>query len=89
MSRDELKRHIKSSGLEISVKKSMSDDDIREAIRNAEAVASDESDDDDEEDEDDSENESQEEATPTPAPSAGRKFSAAAIKAKLAAAKKK
>lgn len=89
MSRDELKRHIKSSGLEISVKKSMSDDDIREAIRKAEAVVSDESDDDDEEDEDDSENESQEEATPTPAPSAGRKFSAAAIKAKLAAAKKK
>lgn len=88
MSRDELKRHIKSSGLEISVKKSMSDDDIREAIRKSEAVASDESDNEDDE-EDDAEDEVEAKPEATPAPSAGRKFSAAAIKAKLAAAKKK
>ena len=86
MSRDELKRHIKSSGLEISVKKSMSDDDIREAIRKAETVVSDESDDDDEED--DAEDEVEAKTEVTPAPSAGRKFSAADIKAKLAAKKK-
>lgn len=85
MSREELKRHIKSNGLEISVKKSMSDDDIREAIRKAESVESS----DDNEDEDEAEDEV--EATkpePTPAPTSGRKFSAAEIKARLAEKKK-
>lgn len=41
-----LKKHIKSEGLDVTVKKSMSDDDIREAIR---AAAGDEDDDEEEE----------------------------------------
>lgn len=44
-----LKKHIKSEGLDVSVKKSMSDDDIRAAIREA---AGDEDEDEDEEIED-------------------------------------
>ena len=80
MSREELKRHIKSSGLEISVKKSMSDDDIRQAIRKAEAAYTD--------DEDEDEEEQKPSAKAEPAPKAGRKFSADEIKAKLAAKKK-
>jgi hypothetical protein len=43
-----LKKHIKAEGLEVTVKKSMSDDDIRAAIR----AASDDEDDDEEEIED-------------------------------------
>ena len=35
MDRTELKKYIKDNGLEVSVKKSMSDDDLREAIREA------------------------------------------------------
>ncbi len=35
MSREELKKHIKSNGLEVRVKTNMSDDEIREAIREA------------------------------------------------------
>lgn len=86
MSREELKRHIKSSGLEISVKKSMSDDDIRQAIRQAEATPTDDVEGDDEEDEDEEEQKPAPKAEP--APKAGRKFSADEIKAKLAAKKK-
>lgn len=44
-----LKKHIKAEGLEVTVKKSMSDDDIRAAIRE---VAGDDEDDDEEEIED-------------------------------------
>ena len=50
MERDDLKKYIKKNGLDITVKKSMSDDDLRDAIRAA--VKSDDSDDDDEDDED-------------------------------------
>ena len=48
MSRMELKKHIQSEGLEIVIKKSMSDEDIADAIRNADA---DEDEDDEDEDE--------------------------------------
>lgn len=50
MGRDELKAYIKSEGLDVRVKKSMSDDDIREAIQEEEG---DEDDDEDEDDDDD------------------------------------
>lgn len=59
MDRTSLKRYIKKNGLEIVVRKTMSDDDIREAIReaikadNAEETDSDEDEDEDDEDEDD------------------------------------
>ena len=57
MDRKELKEVIKENGLDITVKKSMSDDDIREAIREAMKKANDsaeeEGDSDDEEDEED------------------------------------
>lgn len=49
MDRNELKAYIKENGLEISVKKSWSDEDIREKIR--EAISSNEEEDDDEEEE--------------------------------------
>lgn len=55
MDRSELKKYISKNGLEISVKKSMSDDDLRDAIRaasKAEAEEDDEEDDDAEEEED-------------------------------------
>lgn len=54
MDRSELKKHISKNGLEISVKKSMSDDDLREAIRAAskeEDAAEEEDDDTDNEEE--------------------------------------
>ena len=54
MDRTELKKYIKDNGLEVSVKKSMSDDDLREAIR--EAMSSEEGDE-SEEDEDEEEEE--------------------------------
>lgn len=56
MDRSELKKYISKNGLEISVKKSMSDDDLREAIR---AASKDEDADeaDDEEEDDDTDNE--------------------------------
>ena len=62
MDRSELKKYISKNGLEISVKKSMSDDDLREAIRAAskdEDAAEDEdaSEADDEEEDDDTDNE--------------------------------
>ena len=56
MDRKELKAVIKGKGLDISVKKSMSDDDIREAIREALKNADEDSDD----DEDDTEEEEDE-----------------------------
>lgn len=56
MDRKELKAVIKNKGLDISVKKSMSDDDIREAIREALKNADEDSDD----DEDDTEEEEDE-----------------------------
>lgn len=55
MDRSELKKYISKNGLEISVKKSMSDDDLRDAIRaasKAEAEEDEEEDDDAEEEED-------------------------------------
>lgn len=56
MDRNELKKLIKSKGLDITVKKTMSDDDIREAIR--EALKDNDGDEDD--DDDDSEEEEEE-----------------------------
>lgn len=53
MERDELKKYIKSNGLDITVKKSMSDDDLRDAIRAA--IKDSDSDDEDDEDDDDDE----------------------------------
>ena len=54
MSREELKAYIKEKGLEISVKKSWSDDDIRDAIN---ALLEPEEEDDEEQEEDDEEQE--------------------------------
>ena len=53
MDRTELKKYIKDNGLEVSVKKSMSDDDLREAIREAldDSEGEDEAEDEDEDDE--------------------------------------
>jgi hypothetical protein len=63
MDRTQLKKYIKEKSLEITVKKSMSDDDLREAIRAAVADSEDEP---EEEPEDDDENEdSGEESSPS------------------------
>ena len=59
MDRSELKKYISKNGLNVSVKKSMSDDDLREAIRAASKAT-----DDDEEEEDDDEVEDNEEPAP-------------------------
>ena len=56
MDRSELKKYISKNGLEISVKKSMSDDDLREAIRAA-SKDEDAAEVDDEEEDDDTDNE--------------------------------
>lgn len=56
MDRSELKKYISKNGLEISVKKSMSDDDLREAIRAA-SKDEDAAEADDEEEDDDTDNE--------------------------------
>lgn len=56
MDRSELKKYISKNGLEISVKKSMSDDDLREAIRVA-SKEEDAAEADDEEEDDDTDNE--------------------------------
>ena len=56
MDRSELKKYISKNGLEISVKKSMSDDDLREAIRSA-SKDEDTAEADDEEEDDDTDNE--------------------------------
>lgn len=53
MDRKELKAVIKDKGLDISVKKSMSDDDIRDAIREALKNADEDSDDDEDDTEED------------------------------------
>ena len=57
MERDELKKYIKKNGLDITVKKSMSDDDLRDAIRAAvkDSDSDDEDEDEDDDDEDDDE----------------------------------
>lgn len=60
MDRSELKKYISKNGLEISAKKSMSDDDLREAIRAAskdEDADEDADEADDEEEDDDTDNE--------------------------------
>ena len=49
MDRTELKKYIKENDLEVSVKKSMTDDDLREAIR--EAMGGDDSEEEDDEEE--------------------------------------
>ena len=59
MDRSELKKYISKNGLNVSVKKSMSDDDLREAIRAAAKAT-----DDDEEEDDDDEVEDNEEPAP-------------------------
>ena len=59
MDRSELKKYISKNGLNVSVKKSMSDDDLREAIRAVSKAT-----DDDEEEEDDDEVEDNEEPAP-------------------------
>jgi len=51
MDRSELKKYIKEKGLDVSVKKSMSDDDLREAVRAAMKENSDDDEDDSEDDE--------------------------------------
>ena len=57
MDRKELKEVIKENGLDITVKKSMSDDDIREAIREAMKKTNDSVDEEDSDDEEDEEDE--------------------------------
>lgn len=52
LDRSELKKYIKENGLEVTVKKSMSDDDIREAIRAAQKSDEDDEDGDDDDDDD-------------------------------------
>lgn len=60
MDRSELKKYISTNGLEVSVKKSMSDDDLRNAIRAASKAEPEET----EEDEEEEETEEDEEPTP-------------------------
>ena len=55
MDRTSLKKYIKENGLDIVVKKSMSDDDLRDAIREAVAAEGEDDSDTDEDDEDDEE----------------------------------
>jgi hypothetical protein len=55
MDRDELKEYIADNDLDVKVKKSMDEDDIRDAIREAEADDADDDDDDDEDDDDEDE----------------------------------
>ena len=50
-----MKKYIRENELEVSIKKSMSDDDIREAIREALAEQDDSGDDSDDEEDDDEE----------------------------------
>jgi hypothetical protein len=61
MDRTALKAYIKDNGLDIKVKKSWSDDDIREQIRNAECPVA------------EAEEENEEEPTPAPAPKKAEK----------------
>jgi hypothetical protein len=55
LDRNELKKYIRDNDLDVSVKKSMSDDDLREAIR--EALKEDGDEDSDEEEDDEEEEE--------------------------------
>lgn len=57
MERDELKKYIKKNGLDITVKKSMSDDDLRDAIRAAVKDSDSDDEDEDEDDDDDDDDE--------------------------------
>ena len=57
LDRSELKKLIKEKGLDITVKKSMSDDDLRDAIREKLKEAEDDSDDDSEDEDDEDEEE--------------------------------
>lgn len=58
MDRSELKKYISKNGLEVSVKKSMSDDDLREAIRAASKAEPEEEGEEEEDDSEEEENES-------------------------------
>ena len=71
MDRTELKKYIKDNGLDVSVKKSMTDDDLRNAIRAAAAPEAEE----EEEEEEEPEAEEEEEEKP--------KISLAEIRKKL------
>lgn len=51
MDRNQLKKYIKDNDLEITIKKSMSDDDIREAIRDAQSEGNDDEEEEEEEEE--------------------------------------
>ena len=79
MDRNELKRYIKKNGLDIVVRKSMSDDDIRNAIREAVKADDDEEEEEPEEEEEEpeAEEETEEEAKPK------TKLTLAQIRAKL------
>ena len=75
MDRTALKAYIKDNGLDIKVKKSWSDDDIREQIRNAECPVA--------EAEADVEEESEEESAPEPAPKKAEKKEKKATEKKI------
>lgn len=71
MDRTALKAYIKDNGLDIKVKKSWSDDDIREQIRNAECPVA------------EAEEETEEEPTPAPAPKKAEKKEKKATEKKI------
>lgn len=71
MDRTALKAYIKDNGLDIKVKKSWSDDDIREQIRNAECPVA------------EAEEESEEESAPEPAPKKAEKKEKKATEKKI------
>lgn len=77
MDRTALKAYIKDNGLDIKVKKSWSDDDIREQIRNAECPVS------------EAEEETEEEPTPAPAPKKAEKKEKKATEKKVSKRGKK
>ena len=64
MERSELKKYIKDNGLDIAVKKSMSDDDLREAIRAASAAEESEAEEEEADEEEAAEEEEEENAAP-------------------------
>ena len=78
LDRNGLKKYIRENELEVSIKKSMSDDDIREAIREALAEQDDSG--------DDSDDEEEEEAKPAPKKAVAKK---SAVAAKKTVSKKK
>lgn len=75
MDRTALKAYIKDNGLDIKVKKSWSDDDIRDQIRNAECPVA--------EAEAEAEEESEEESAPEPAPKKAEKKEKKATEKKI------